>query len=333
MIRRALIVATLALALAAPASAGIAEVRDAHGHLVANAGPGSFASVHDGGWTLHYDSASRSSKGVSLVGVSLAGGLVYAERVVVPAHGLRGARVEGLTVNGRAVAARPNTLVPLGTGSYLVVLQEAVVPGEGSGVVGLRLVAGDASLGIDPGSQLLVGLARAAIPPAHHQQRTARLSWLALGVAGHGVDTGSGDRALEEPLLLGLPTGGSTGVQAVRIAMQYLGVPYRWGGADPIGGFDCSGLTMFAYAQLGIRLTHYTGSQFYEGARVSPSQLLPGDLLFFEPTSRGPQHEGMYIGGGRFIQAPHTGDVVKISSLSEPSYAFGFVGAVRPWGT
>jgi hypothetical protein len=331
VIRRTFIVLLLALATAAPASGGIAEIRDSHGHLVANAGAGSsFASIQDGGWALRFDSASRSSHGVSLVGVSLAGGLVYAERIVVPAHGLRGARVEGLTVNGRAVAARPNALVPLGPGSYLVVLQEAVVPGEGSGVVGLRLVAGDASLGIDPGSQLLVGLARAAMPPAH-RHRTARLSWLALGVAGHGVDTGSNDRA-EEPFLLGLPTGGTTGVEAARIALQYLGVPYRWGGADPIGGFDCSGLAMYVYAQLGIRLTHYTGSQFYEGARVSPSDLQPGDLLFFEPSSRGPQHEGIYVGGGRFIQAPHTGDVVKISSLDEPSYAFGFVGAVRPWG-
>jgi cell wall-associated NlpC family hydrolase len=178
---------------------------------------------------------------------------------------------------------------------------------------------------------VLVGLARAALPPVR-RHRAARLSWLALGVAGHGVDTGSNDRAAE-PFLLGLPTGGgSTGAQAVRIALQYLGVPYRWGGADPVGGFDCSGLAMYAYAQLGIHLTHYTGSQFYEGTRVQPAELRPGDLVFFEPSSRGPQHEGIYIGGGQFIQAPHTGDVVKISSLDEPSYAFGFVGAVRPWG-
>jgi cell wall-associated NlpC family hydrolase len=291
VIGRALLAATIALAAAAPASAGIAEIRDGNGHLVANAGAGgTYASFQDGGWALRYDSASRSTRGVSLSGVSLAGGLVYAERIVVPARGLRGARIEGLTVNGRAVGARPNTLVPLGPSSYLVVLQEAVVPGEGSGVVGLRLVAGD------------------------------------------GVDTGSGDRGLSEPFSFTMPTGGSTGAKAVRIALQYLGVPYRWGGADPIGGFDCSGLAMYVYAQLGIHLTHYTGSQFYEGARIPPSALLPGDLLFFEPSARGPQHEGIYLGGGQFVQAPHTGDVVKISSLSEPGYAFGFVGAVRPWG-
>jgi len=333
VIRRALLAVMIALAAAAPASAGIAEIRDGNGHLVANAGAGgTYASFQDGGWALRYDSAARSTRGVSLSGVSLAGGLVYAERIVVPAHGLRGARIEGLTVNGRGVAARPNTLVPLGPSSYLVVLQEAVVPGEGSGVVGLRLVAGDSSFGLEPGTQLLVGLARAAMPRAHHEQRSAQLSWLALGVAGHGVDTGSGDRGLPEPFAFTMPTGGSTGDQAVRIALQYLGVPYRWGGADPVDGFDCSGLAMYVYAQLGIHLTHYTGSQFYEGARIPPSALLPGDLLFFEPSARGPQHEGIYIGGGQFVQAPHTGDVVKVSSLSEPGYAFGFVGAVRPWG-
>jgi cell wall-associated NlpC family hydrolase len=312
------------LAVVPQALGGIAEVRDAHGHLIANGGAGAFGSLNDAGWTLRYDYASSSRGGVLLRGVSLVGGLVYADRIFVPADGLRGARVRGLMVNGRAVSARPNTLVPLGPGSYLVVLQEAVVPGEGSGVVGLRLVAGDASLGLDPGTQLLVGLARAAQVTTVHSQ--ARLSWLSLGITGHAP-------TLENaafPELAPIPTNGTLGSKAVAIAERYLGVPYRWGGADPLTGFDCSGFTMYVYAQLGVSLTHYTGAQFYEGARVPPDQLQPGDLVFFEPTARGPQHEGMYIGGGQFIQAPHTGDVVKISSLSEPSYQFGFVGAVRP---
>ena len=265
--------------LAPAALGGVAEIRDAQGHLTADAGAvGTFASAQDGGWSLRFDSATRTSHGVSLTGVSLAGGLVYAERVYVPAHGLRGARVVGLTVNGKPVAATANSLVPLGPASYLVVLQEAVVPGEGSGIVGLRLVAGDSSLGLDPGSQVLVGLARAALPARHRAHQSARLSWLALGVTGHGADTGFDDLALPAAQLLGVPTGGSVGAQAVRIAMQYLGVPYVWGGADPLTGFDCSGLTMYVYAQLGIHLTHYTGSQFYEGARIPPWALKPGDL-------------------------------------------------------
>jgi hypothetical protein len=328
-----ILVALAATALAPTALGGVAEIRDAQGQLTADAGAvGTYASAQDGGWALRFDSATRTSRGVSLTGVSLAGGLVYAERVYVPAHGLRGARVVGLTVNGKAVAATPNSLVPLGSASYLVVLQEAVVPGEGSGVVGLRLVAGDSSLGLDPGSQVLVGLARAALPALHRPHHSARLSWLALGVTGHGADTGFDDLALPGAQLTDVPTGGSIGARAARLALQYLGVPYVWGGADPLTGFDCSGLVMYVYAQLGIQLTHYTGSQFYEGTRVAPLALEPGDLVFFEPSSRGPQHVGMYLGGGRFIQAPHTGDVVKISSLSQPGYAFGFVGAVRPFG-
>ena len=91
-----------AAALAPAALGGVAEIRDAQGHLIADAGAvGAYASNHDGGWAIRFDSATRSSRGVSLTGVSLAGGLVYAERVVVPAHGLRGARVQGLTVDGK----------------------------------------------------------------------------------------------------------------------------------------------------------------------------------------------------------------------------------------
>jgi cell wall-associated NlpC family hydrolase len=328
--RRALIAAVVlagVLTVVPQALGGIAEVRDAHERLIANGGAGAFGSVNDAGWTLRYDSASSSTGGVLLRGVSLVGGLVYADKIFVPAHGLRGARVSGLVVNGHAVSAHANTLVPLGPGSYLVVLQEAVVPGEGSGVVGLRLVAGDSTLGLDPGTQLLVGLARAAQATTVHTQ--ARLSWLALGVSGHAP-------LLEDaafPELAPIPTNGTLGGKAVAIAERYLGVPYRWGGADPLTGFDCSGFTMYVYAQLGIGLTHYTGAQFYEGTRVPPDQLQPGDLVFFEPSARGPQHEGIYIGGGQFIQAPHTGDVVKISSLSEPAYQFGYVGAVRPWSS
>jgi cell wall-associated NlpC family hydrolase len=328
-VKRSLLIAATVLlgglALIPQALGGIAEIRDSRGHLVESGGAGAFGSLNDAGWTMRYDFASRSIRGVSLQGVSLAGGLVYAERVFVPANGLRGARVSGLVVGGHRIRARPNTLVPLGRASYLVVLQEAVVPGEGNGVVGLRLVSGDASLGLGPGTQLLVGLARAAQTTTSHTQ--ARLSWLALGISGHAP----ADTSAVFPGLMTIPTNGPTGVRAVAIAERYLGVPYRWGGADPLTGFDCSGLTMYVYAQLGISLTHYTGAQWFEGVRVPPDQLEPGDLLFFEPSARGPQHEGMYIGNGQFIQAPHTGDVVKISSLSEPSYEFGFVGAVRPW--
>ena len=110
----------------------------------------------------------------------------------------------------------------------------------------------------------------------------------------------------------------------VAIAMQYLGVPYVWGGASP-GGFDCSGFVIFVFAQVGVSLPHHAASIWYYGVPISRDQLEPGDLVFFD----GLGHMGIYIGGGQFVHAPHTGDVVKISSLFESWYAATYVGARR----
>jgi cell wall-associated NlpC family hydrolase len=108
----------------------------------------------------------------------------------------------------------------------------------------------------------------------------------------------------------------------VAYAMQELGTPYVWGGAAP-GGFDCSGLVMWAYAQVGVSLPHSSYAQFNYGVSVSSDQLEPGDLVFFD----GLGHVGMYIGGGQFIEAPHTGAFVQISSLA--SRMGDYVGARR----
>jgi peptidoglycan DL-endopeptidase CwlO len=110
--------------------------------------------------------------------------------------------------------------------------------------------------------------------------------------------------------------------EAATIAMKYLGIPYAWGGASP-AGFDCSGLVMYVYAQLGILLPHYAAAQYGFGTPVSRDQLQPGDLVFFDGLS----HVGIYIGGGQMVHAPQTGDVVKISSLSD--FGAGYVGARR----
>ena len=95
-----------------------------------------------------------------------------------------------------------------------------------------------------------------------------------------------------------------------------------WGGASP-SGFDCSGLVMYVYAQLGISLPHYTVSQWNATIAISSSQLEPGDLVFFD----GLGHVGIYIGGGQFIHAPYTGTVVQVSDLG--AYGGSFVGARR----
>jgi cell wall-associated NlpC family hydrolase len=98
----------------------------------------------------------------------------------------------------------------------------------------------------------------------------------------------------------------------VETALAYHGIPYVWAGADP-SGFDCSGLMLYVFAQHGVTLPHYSGSQFLLGTKVALSDIQPNDVVFFgNPV----HHVGMYAGGGYFIEAPHTGDFVKISQLS-----------------
>lgn len=141
---------------------------------------------------------------------------------------------------------------------------------------------------------------------------------------------------LQNPGTFGLGAVGADGISiappsqytgVVGIAMRYLGTPYVWGGSSP-AGFDCSGFVAYVYGQMGVSLPHYTGAQWNVGVAVSRSDLQPGDLVFFD----GLGHVGIYIGGNEFIHSPHTGDVVRISSLDEAWYAATYDGARRITG-
>jgi cell wall-associated NlpC family hydrolase len=130
----------------------------------------------------------------------------------------------------------------------------------------------------------------------------------------------------------------SKGQRVADIALQWLGTPYSWGGGNANGptwgqggptGFDCSGLALWAWAQVGVSLPHYSGYQYNSGARISRSNLMPGDLVFWAYNTSDPgsiHHVAIYIGGGRIVQAPQTGDVVKISYM----WSNGYIGAARP---
>lgn len=115
------------------------------------------------------------------------------------------------------------------------------------------------------------------------------------------------------------------GVKAVNYARHLVGVPYRYGGDSPGGGFDCSGFVRFVYAHFGMSLPHSSYADFGLGTKVSRGSLRPGDLVFFD----GVGHVGLYVGAGRFIHAPHTGTRVQITSLNDAWYRSRYDGARR----
>jgi cell wall-associated NlpC family hydrolase len=121
--------------------------------------------------------------------------------------------------------------------------------------------------------------------------------------------------------LINLPTANTIGAEALRFALSKQGDPYVWGGAGP-GDFDCSGLVMWAYAQVGISLPHFTGDQWNMGVHVARNDLQPGDLVFFYPDIG---HVGLYIGNGLMVDAPTFGEDVQVQPVMWNVY----VGAVR----
>lgn len=141
----------------------------------------------------------------------------------------------------------------------------------------------------------------------------------------------------------GLTSSAARGALVARAALKWLGTPYSWGGGNMFGpshgveqgagtvGFDCSGLAMYAWNKAGVRLDHWTGTQWTSGPHIATSALRPGDLVFFAMNQSDPStihHVGVYIGDGRMVEAPYTGARVRISSI----YRGDLIGATRPSG-
>lgn len=118
-----------------------------------------------------------------------------------------------------------------------------------------------------------------------------------------------------------IPTANTVGAQALQEALSRIGDPYVWGAAGP-GEFDCSGLVVWAFAQEGISLPHYTGDLWQSGVHIPRADLQPGDLVFFFPDI---SHVGIYLGDGMMVDAPDFGEAVRV----EPVYWSAYVGAVR----
>jgi cell wall-associated NlpC family hydrolase len=115
------------------------------------------------------------------------------------------------------------------------------------------------------------------------------------------------------------------GERAARIALEAVGVPYRWGGTSPASGFDCSGLIYWAYGRLGIEVPHSSYALADMGRRVARPRLKPGDVLVFS----GYGHVGLYVGRGRMVHAPQSGRLVEVVRLGRSHYGSRLVEARR----
>ena len=115
---------------------------------------------------------------------------------------------------------------------------------------------------------------------------------------------------------------GEAGLRVAKYARQFVGVPYRYGGASPRSGFDCSGFVAYVFRHFGVNLPHYTFAQYRRGRHIPRRRLEPGDLVFFDDLN----HVGLYVGRGRFIHAPHSGSRVRVDRLK---YGGSFAGARR----
>jgi cell wall-associated NlpC family hydrolase len=121
---------------------------------------------------------------------------------------------------------------------------------------------------------------------------------------------------------------GDVGKQAAAVAVDQVGVPYRYGGSNP-SGFDCSGLVQYSYSRAGKQLPRTTGQLWTSTRSVGRHELRTGDLLFFRIDGK-MSHVGLYLGGQRFVHAPSSGRKVSVASLDSPFYDAAFTRAGRP---
>lgn len=160
------------------------------------------------------------------------------------------------------------------------------------------------------------------------------VSGAAGGATGGGSGGGSGGSSAVAAT--GTQGAGKTGAAAINIAKRYLGMPYKWGGNNPKSSFDCSGLMQYVFKQIGVTLPRTSQQQQKVGKAVSLNALQPGDLVFVGNPAH---HEAMYIGGGKIIEAPHTGGTVQIRGFNPGEWtggarrilgSAGNVGAIGP---
>lgn len=154
----------------------------------------------------------------------------------------------------------------------------------------------------------------------------SRLLAFALAAFAFGCAAPDASARFDGPLPVKRPAAKPTvGQRAAKVALRAVGVPYRWGGSSPSGGFDCSGLVYWAYGRLGVSVPHSSYALYATGRPVRRTGLKAGDVLFFS----GLGHVGLYVGRGRMVHAPRSGRTVEVVRLGGSHYGTRLVGARR----
>jgi len=165
-----------------------------------------------------------------------------------------------------------------------------------------------------------------------HIIRILSLAITVLGLAACGSNppapaSESATQAASRPVITSPHT--TAGQRAAAIALDQVGVPYRYGGTTP-GGFDCSGLVQYSYKRAGVAVPRTTGQLWSAMSPVGRHELRAGDLLFFKIEGK-MSHVGLYLGEQRFVHAPQSGRKVSVESLNSPFYKAAFIRAGRPY--
>jgi cell wall-associated NlpC family hydrolase len=213
-----------------------------------------------------------------------------------------------------AIAIRSSAVARLGTAGSAQF--DAIV--DDPLYLGLDGERGATNVATDRSKRLVYGT------PKH----TMEIAFPGVATIGFVPDPGRPEFVADEPAK---PIPGARpglGQKALDLAMTQIGVPYQWGGESP-GGFDCSGLVFWVYQQLGITLPRVAEDQAHVGYPVRRSGLLPGDAVFFADSSGYVHHMGIYLGAGRFVHAPQSGERVRVQSMSSGYYARQYAGARR----
>jgi cell wall-associated NlpC family hydrolase len=240
-------------------------------------------------------------------------------------------RIEATGGNGRVVGLKVDgAIVPLKAGTTVAVegwglLTRGASLGRLRAPLMLRLVRMHDSL--PAGTRIAVAFAASSRPPSETGRASAKKQSRHVRPPDFPATsypfTPHGDFG---PALRANPV--------IAIASRYLGIRYQWGGSEPSTGFDCSGLVKYVFAQLDVPMVHFAAAQWHspDTVWVPPHRLAPGDLVFFvgsDGTREEPGHVGIYVRDGYFIDAPHTGAVVRVDRLTDPIFARQYIGARR----